>query len=617
MAAPTGLYGHIQANRRRSLLLFAMFAVAFQLLAAVTLFLPLLLIDPAHAPVYATGGYIRRYVPALFALLFILFAAQMWWFVGAVRRRTRFRYVDSVEEPRFCRILEPLAIAAGIPTPYAGVIETAGMTAFACGVRDRHVVVVATRGLIDGLDDEELAAVLANAVIHIRNRDTRLLAAATIFMRNMAALQRERGLKFDHPLQVLPLVVFPFLLPVILLIGFWIQIAFRIAYGSRALIGISRELIADAEAVRLTHNPAAFASALRKIEASNAVRDFTDEHAAMLVVGVTHGPLATHPTVEERIGALARTTGSMVLDGGPRRDTRAPALRRAAAFGRSSREALERVALLAEAPAQRGFVGAFRSVGDPERNILGMTRRGMLLLALSIAGIALVYRETLSQPGAVRNVFALSQLREFRGVGAIAWRCTFALTAGPAVQEQCEKAAGEGVRLLDHLPAFAGKDGGSLALPTFRETEQSRLAEWIAAGCYSGRWDGVAASGRDSPTPFSAYLEFAATGAPELAALPAGPQRDEALVEYAELRLLLVDNASHFFGEEGLKRFYDALHGEPHRLAVAALAQRLADPAFAGGLPTNDRADFTLLARQPLTLKPCWLKRTSQGSGNV
>src|SRR5918993_4102996 len=228
MPAPIGLYGHVQANHRRSLLLFAMFAVAFQLMMAVGLALALLLFDPAHTPMFHPGAYMRRYVPWVFLLSVVLFAAQMWWFVGGVRKQTRFHYVDSDEEPRFCGILEPLAIAAGVQVPYAGIIETQAMNAFACGIRDRHMVVVATRGLIDGLDDDELAAVLANTVIHIRNGDTRLLAAATVFMRNMTILQKEpkKVHWLQTPLQAVALVLLPVFLPVILVLGFFVQIAF-------------------------------------------------------------------------------------------------------------------------------------------------------------------------------------------------------------------------------------------------------------------------------------------------------------------------------------------------------------------------------------------------------
>src|SRR5258705_2498515 len=99
MAAPTGLYGHVQANHSRSLLLFAIFLVAFQLLGVVTLWIPLLLFDPAHDPLTRPLAYVRRYVPLLFLLSFVLYGAQMWWFIGSVRRPTRFHYVDSAQEP--------------------------------------------------------------------------------------------------------------------------------------------------------------------------------------------------------------------------------------------------------------------------------------------------------------------------------------------------------------------------------------------------------------------------------------------------------------------------------------------------------------------------------------
>src|SRR5918993_487695 len=415
MPAPIGLYGHVQANHRRSLLLFAMFAVAFQFMMAVSLALVLLLFDPAHTPMFHPWAYVRRYGPWVFLLSIVLFAAQMWWFVGAVRKQTRFRYVDSDEEPRFCGILEPLAIAAGVQVPYAGVIETPAMNAFACGIRDKHMVVVATRGLINGLDDDELAAVLANTVIHIRNRDTRLLAAATVFMRNMTILQKERGLKLDHPMQILPLVVFPVFLPLMLIFGFLTQLAFRVGYSSRALIGISRELIADAEGVRLTHNPAALITALQKIAQRNAAGEFRDEHAAMLVYGVTDGPLATHPSLDERIGALARTTGSMVLDSSPRRDTRAPELRQDA--GVAPGPDLVRIATLAQAPEQRGFWGAFRSARDPKRNMFGLNKPGMVVVAGAVLGIGIVYADTLREPNPLPELFALATARQFSGLG--------------------------------------------------------------------------------------------------------------------------------------------------------------------------------------------------------
>ena len=267
------------------------------------------------------------------------------------------------------------------------------------------MVVVATRGLLNALDDDELAGVLANAVVHIRNRDTRLLAAATIFMRNMTLLNREKGLKLYHPLQVVALILLPMMLPVLLVLGLLVQLAFRIGYGSRALIGISRELIADAEGVRVTLNPAALVSALRKIDRQHVIDGLGDEYDAMLIFGVPTGPLATHPTLDERVGALARTTGSLVLDTSRRMDTRAGALLSGPLPPDPVDPAIERIALLAEEPARRGLWGAFRSARDPDRNVLGLDRRGAVILAAALAGIAIVYRPDWTQPRAVAAVF--------------------------------------------------------------------------------------------------------------------------------------------------------------------------------------------------------------------
>ena len=550
MAAPTGLYGHVQANHSRSLLLFGIFLIAFQLLGVVTLWIPLLMFDPAHDPLNHPLAYIQRYVPLLFLLSFILYAAQMWWFVGSVRKRTKFRYVDDSDEPRFCRILEPLAMAAGIETPYAGVIETSSPNAFAAGTRKHHMVVVATRGLIDRLDDDELAAVLANAVIHIRNRDTRLLAAATIFMRNMTVLHRKPKQVpwLMSPLQVFGLILLPIFLPLILVLGFFVSIAFRLAYGSRALIGMSREYIADAEAVRLTHNPAAMASALRKIDRGHRPGELGDEHDAMLFVGVTQGHLATHPTLDERIGALARTTGSTVLEDTRRLDTRPPEQRRAEGFGRRPDPKLERIAILAEEPDRRGLWGAFLSVRDPEYNWFGLNRRETWVVLASIVGIAYVYRETLVKPGGPERLFDVAAVQQLTGMGTTMVNCTIGgLDASPEELERCEKQAAEAGRLFDRFPTADGKPREFL---TPREQREREAQQAIAKGCFGGRWDGYATNSSYDLT-LEDYLRFARNSAGKLQGVPPGPELDKRLLTFAQSRLLQIDNALQFYCETG------------------------------------------------------------------
>jgi len=64
-----GLYGHVRSNDVRSLALFAGFVVAFHLLAALALFVPLAMHDPDHAPLYGWTGYLVRWVPSIKLLL--------------------------------------------------------------------------------------------------------------------------------------------------------------------------------------------------------------------------------------------------------------------------------------------------------------------------------------------------------------------------------------------------------------------------------------------------------------------------------------------------------------------------------------------------------------------
>jgi Zn-dependent protease with chaperone function len=123
--------------------------VAFHLLALLGLIVPLAMYDPEHAPLYGCMGYLVRWVPIVTVIGAVLFAVQMAWHVRTVRRRTDFRFVDDNDEPRLCRIVEPLAIAAGLPTPYVGVIDSPALNAFACGIRQKDAVLVFTRGLID------------------------------------------------------------------------------------------------------------------------------------------------------------------------------------------------------------------------------------------------------------------------------------------------------------------------------------------------------------------------------------------------------------------------------------------------------------------------------------
>ena len=409
-----GLYGHVAHNDKRSIQLLGGFVLSFQMIAIVSLWAPLAMWDPAHAPFENWTGYLLRWVPLTMIVGAGLFALQFAWHVRTVQKQTGFRFVDNADEPRLCRIIEPLIIAAGLPTPYVAVIDSPARNAFACGIRAQDAVLVFTRGLIDGLDDEELAAVAAHEIAHIKAGDIRLIAATNVCVGTLEWFTHRQFRKMPWYQESLSLIMSAFMLPVIvpLYLGFSTlrQQALRGAHLTRLLVSSARELVADAEAVRLTQNPAALVSALRAIDGRSGLGDLSSGQDAMMIDGATEGPTASHPTITERIAAIVAVTGSMALVAPSRRDTREPALQpgaRPGGFGR-------RAALVStEAPAPAAVAPApqiatpvrHRATAGNGRNWLGLTPAtswGALIACSMIAGI---HAQDLTTPAGIARTF--------------------------------------------------------------------------------------------------------------------------------------------------------------------------------------------------------------------
>ena len=476
----SGLFGWVEYNNTRSLGLLFGFVLLIQPLAAISLLLPLIYIDPAHAPWYHWGGYAARYVPLITLAAASVFAVQMWWHVKTVRRAVSFRFVDNEDEPRLCALVEPLCIAAGIFTPYVGVIDSPAMNAFACGVSARTSVIVFTRGIIDGLDDDELASVIAHELMHIRNGDARLIAAANVFLRNLALLDRSSGWKPRRYRQVAALLFVPALFVIYLGMALLSHLCLRLGFASRLLISSSREFIADAEAVRLTQHPAAFISAMQRIQGNSVIGGLPPEQDAMMFDGVTQGRLATHPRIIDRIQAIAATTGQMALDARPRRDTRGAATLRPGGFGQAglagqNMAALERAAVTGAAP-RGGTLRAFRDVGH-DRLILGLRwDLAVAMVATFLTGMVIYRGEMGGVLGhQISRMLSAEAGTDLAVLAGNARACQVAqlktLAGAPMPAGACE----------DMMPAFAGvaKKFGFIVLPdgsVLTDTELSMLS---------------------------------------------------------------------------------------------------------------------------------------------
>jgi Zn-dependent protease with chaperone function len=235
--------------------------------------------------------------------------------VNNVRSQMGFRYLNPGENRQLSNIVETLALTCGIQTPKIGIIETNARNAFACGLHANNAVVVVTRGLLDALTRDELEAVIAHEITHIVNGDIRLIAAANVMMSCLEFANKKNPFVMRSWWRFLFVPIMPAIFIFSEVMKRASGFALDLGKVSRLVIASSREYIADAEAVRLTHKPEALISALRRIENLSTIDGLAPENDAMMIDGATMGSYATHPTIAERIAVLAKLAGVSVASG--------------------------------------------------------------------------------------------------------------------------------------------------------------------------------------------------------------------------------------------------------------------------------------------------------------
>lgn len=316
MFGVSGLHGHIRRNHWRSLLLFLGFVAAVEILA-LGAWLPTRLFAGYMAAI--AGPEARPDDPLIWFMIGGLVVGALWFllFLGQNVRKAReavgFAPAAGQDERRLRRLVEPLAISVGLPTPRLAVVESAARNAFACGLTPREAVIVVTRGLIGALDDDELRAVLAHEIAHLRNGDTRLMAFAFAAQEAIQGLSR-RFAPLMNGRSWLLLLLSP--VHLLMLAALVVSSTFGaiLAALSRLLISRAREFVADAEAVRLIKDAGPLIAALGKIEGVSALENAPAAIEAMLIDGASTGALATHPTIAERIAALRAHAGATIGD---------------------------------------------------------------------------------------------------------------------------------------------------------------------------------------------------------------------------------------------------------------------------------------------------------------
>jgi hypothetical protein len=202
-----------------------------------------------------------------------------------------------------------------LPAPKVLVIDSPACNAFAFGLSPRQASIAVTRGLIGALDRPELEAVLAHEMTHIKNRDTRLMAVATLCT---AIVFRVAWVNIAIYVQPSPQWVFLYLYAAKFFWTALIVLAWACAAAgacvvmTRLAISHSREFLADAGAVELTKDPRALISALTKISVRDEVEHVDFATQAAMISPMRRRLFSTHPSLAERIEALRRALPTMV-----------------------------------------------------------------------------------------------------------------------------------------------------------------------------------------------------------------------------------------------------------------------------------------------------------------
>ena len=245
----------------------------------------------------------------------VLFSVLMsvgsyWWSDKIVLSMSGARPVAFEDNKELYRIVENLAITAGLPMPKIYTIDDTAMNAFATGRDPEHGVICFTTGILSRVDKAEIEGVAAHELSHIGNRDTLISTVVVILVgfvalladwfRHWAFFGGNRDREGDGRLQF-----------VFLIVAIVLSILAPIAATLMQLaISRKREFLADASGALLTRYPEGLASALQKLSGDTEPLEAANRATASLYIanpfkGNKVAKLfMTHPPREERIAAL-------------------------------------------------------------------------------------------------------------------------------------------------------------------------------------------------------------------------------------------------------------------------------------------------------------------------
>jgi len=308
-----GIQTQIKRNNRKSVLLL----IAFPLLVLAAVFAVVYFTTYDQygnpSPDLATEMFIQA-VPFVITIVLVWFLIAYFAHGKMIAMATGAKPLERKENMQVYNLVENLCMSVGMKMPVINIIESDALNAFASGLKEKDFTVTLTRGIIEKLDDNELEGVIAHELMHIRNRDVRLLVVTIVFVGIFSLVVQiafrsflyggmgGRRNKDSGKLMIVILAVS--------LVAYLISMLFKFSLSRK------REYMADSGAAEMTRKPWALASALRKISGNHHVDKVKSEEVQQMFIentpkdtsaslfGGLKGLFSTHPPIEKRIQFL-------------------------------------------------------------------------------------------------------------------------------------------------------------------------------------------------------------------------------------------------------------------------------------------------------------------------
>jgi heat shock protein HtpX len=306
-----GLYSQIRKNNANSVLLLILFPLVFFGLTWLFFFFTSIKLENEQLGLIDVNRSFFSTIPWITIGVIIWFIVAWFSHTAIINSATNSKPLERSENKRVYNLVENLCISTGMKMPQVNIIEDDSLNAFASGINAKTYAVSLSRGIIDKLKDDELEAVIAHELTHIRNRDVRLLIISIVFVgifgfitemlfRSLRFGRIGRGKKEGAGIIVALLLA---------LVGYLLASLFRFALSRK------REYLADAGSAELTRRPLSLASALRKVSVDPTIEAVKRKDVAQMFIENPQEAeekstfsfanlFSTHPPIEKRIQLL-------------------------------------------------------------------------------------------------------------------------------------------------------------------------------------------------------------------------------------------------------------------------------------------------------------------------